>query len=592
MISHFHIPRITRARSGATTQRNDTGTHSRGPWHQRLASAVRRRAIRRSRAIGGVVAGLLATLVITGVTAPAHAQLMPQRATVIENVRIYTMSDDGEGAAGVIDRGSIVLRGSRIVAVGADVEIPRRANRIDGSGLVATPGLIDVASAVGMTSIGGGSPTLHAYDAFDPYDTINLTEVLRNGVTTIHVAPRSAGLGGQSSIIRLERRSSGDAGGRIGSAFRERVALFINLDSSARTLDRLNRVNQIRSIFRAARLHQEALETYEEELAEYIKKIEERSEASDKQSGNGESTPSGENGPRPAPAPEAEPNRRRGSQPGPRPRTGSDLLDTNSIDGDSAVSMAALQDPRQRRRPPQRGRQSGGEGGGDDGDDELKKPERPARNPAHETLIRVLEHELPVHIEADRSEDILNALKIAAEFNIRIVLEGASEAHLVADAIADADVPVVLAPPADTAIAASVLARQQRHAALGLDDDIVGALDRQGVTWVLGTGGRDAAAGRFLLMQAQRLAQRTPTGSVRGSGGIDPLALVTAQAADFLGIGDDVGRLKAGTYADIVLWTGDPLDPASHVQQVYIGGRLVYEHADRRAADDRQGGAE
>ena len=64
-----------------------------------------------------------------------------------------------------------------------------------------------------------------------------------------------------------------------------------------------------------------------------------------------------------------------------------------------------------------------------------------------EILVQVLDGELPAFIQAHRSHDIMTALRLAEEFGLNVVLEGASEAYLVTQEIADAGVPVVLHPP-------------------------------------------------------------------------------------------------------------------------------------------------
>jgi imidazolonepropionase-like amidohydrolase len=58
--------------------------------------------------------------------------------------------------------------------------------------------------------------------------------------------------------------------------------------------------------------------------------------------------------------------------------------------------------------------------------------------------------------------------------------------------------------------------------------------------------------------------------------GDDPLALVTADAARFLGL-DGAGVIRRGARADLVLWTADPLDPAASVASVWVEGRPAFE---------------
>ena len=62
--------------------------------------------------------------------------------------------------------------------------------------------------------------------------------------------------------------------------------------------------------------------------------------------------------------------------------------------------------------------------------------------------------------------------------------------------------------------------------------------------------------------------------------GLDPvtaLRSITINPARVLGLSDRLGSIEAGKDADLVLWSGDPLDVMQRAQQVFIGGRKVME---------------
>jgi imidazolonepropionase-like amidohydrolase len=171
---------------------------------------------------------------------------------------------------------------------------------------------------------------------------------------------------------------------------------------------------------------------------------------------------------------------------------------------------------------------------------------------------------MPVRVLAYRSCDILNALELAEEFSFDLILEGTIEAHLVAEQIADANVPVVLG--------------RMDHAGTRRNDvfrravlDQGAALSQVGASWIVGSG-PTAGRARFLAQNAQLAAAHN---RIR-----DPLKLITADAADVLKVTGHIGRLHPGMLADFVVWSGDPLDPASKVLRVYVGGALVYERVD------------
>jgi len=203
--------------------------------------------------------------------------------------------------------------------------------------------------------------------------------------------------------------------------------------------------------------------------------------------------------------------------------------------------------------------------GGGDKKEEIKKPAEPKYDATSETLLRILDHEMPVRIRAANSEDILNAIELAEEFDIRIVLEHAGEAAAIAGALAGADVAVVLDYGSGAHVHAGEMERNLDRVIRGLDD--------AGVEWTLGSGGRSGGAARFLLMQAQLAS--------RHNAERDPIDMLTSEAAAFLGVADQVGRIARGLRADLVIWDRDPLDPAARVDAVYVDGQVAWEREEQ-----------
>lgn len=67
------------------------------------------------------------------------ATAKPTGMTAIVGARIVTMDD-----AGVIERGTILIDGNRIAAIGADVEVPAGARTVDAGGKTILPGFVDI----------------------------------------------------------------------------------------------------------------------------------------------------------------------------------------------------------------------------------------------------------------------------------------------------------------------------------------------------------------------------------------------------------------------------------------------------------------
>jgi len=118
----------------------------------------------------------------------------------IRNATILTVT------RGTIPNGTVVVRGGRIAAVGADVAVPAGVRIIDGTGMYVMPGIIDAHSHMGMDrGVNEGT------DAVTPevtvqlrHDDIQFYRALAGGVTTINVLHGSANvIGGQNAVIKL-----------------------------------------------------------------------------------------------------------------------------------------------------------------------------------------------------------------------------------------------------------------------------------------------------------------------------------------------------------------------------------------------------
>jgi len=461
----------------------------------------------------------------------ARAQLLA-RPLAVENARIVSM----DGA--VIDSGTLLVKGEKIIALGPGVKVPVLARKVDARGGTVSPGLIDVLSALGAGASAGdaASPTRRAEDAFDRYDTAELVDALRNGVTAVYLSPRgSAGICGTGAVLRLAPAATRQES--FGRVLGSQAALSIDLGSASSAVARLKMLTAVDKQFRDALQYRRSLEEYEEKLEEYKKKLKER--AAKKKPPK--KKPPKKEPPKKEP-PKKKPAKEEEKSPSAKP-TAEDKKEENKKKEEGAKPADAKKEEEAK----------------------LKKPPRPARNPRLALLLRAIDHEMPVRIRAHRSEDILNALELAEKLSLDLILEGATEAHLVAGQIADADVPVVLGTMARSGVRRDDLLRRAVR-------DQGAVLSAAGVRWVVGSGGQTAASARFVALNAQLAAAHNPAHN--------PLEFVTVRAAEVLRVGDQIGRLRPGLLADFVLWSGDPLDPATKVLRVYVGGALVYQAPD------------
>jgi imidazolonepropionase-like amidohydrolase len=180
---------------------------------------------------------------------------------------------------------------------------------------------------------------------------------------------------------------------------------------------------------------------------------------------------------------------------------------------------------------------------------------QPLSAPAEEleALGPVLKGELPVIAIANRASDIANALRLARDYRLRLVIRGGVEAWKVAPDLAAAKVPVILQPINDI----------PSFDGLGARFDAAALLDRAGVSVIIAD---EETGGPRNLRWAAGHAVRF------GMPWDHALAAITLAPAKALGVEDRYGSLDAGRVANVVVWTGDPLDFSSHAEHVFIRG--------------------
>ena len=181
-----------------------------------------------------------------------------------------------------------------------------------------------------------------------------------------------------------------------------------------------------------------------------------------------------------------------------------------------------------------------------------------------EALGPVLDGRVPLMLDADRASDIESALKLARDYNLKLIVTGAAEAWIVADKLAAAHVPVMTGAMNNI---------PETFASLGTRQENAGLLRRAGVTVLIignaGGGDEDAFNVRNLRFEA---GNAVAYGMTRD----DALRAITLTPAEVFGVADRVGSLQAGKDADVVVWSGDPFEFASQPEHVFIRGREVH----------------
>ena len=178
-----------------------------------------------------------------------------------------------------------------------------------------------------------------------------------------------------------------------------------------------------------------------------------------------------------------------------------------------------------------------------------------------EVLVKVLDHELPWCQHVHRADDMHTAIRLADEFGYRLIINHCTEGHLLADEIAARDIPVISGP---------LMTSRSKVEVGNKTLATPGILDRAGVKVALTTD-HPVIPIEFLVYQAILCVK---DGMDRDSA----IRALTVNPAEIMGLDDRVGSLRPGLDADVVVWSGDPLDIMSRAQRVFVGGREVYTY--------------
>ena len=195
--------------------------------------------------------------------------------------------------------------------------------------------------------------------------------------------------------------------------------------------------------------------------------------------------------------------------------------------------------------------------------DSAEEGKEPARDLRLEALGEVLNGNKPLLLTAHRHQDIGAALRLAEEFQFTLILDGASEAHLMIGDIKDAGISVIVHPT------------MMRSGGDGenMTMEMAAILNREGIPFAIQSGFESyVPKTRVVLFEAAMAA-------AYGLPFEQALEAITVDAAKILGIEDRVGSLEVGKDADLALFDGDPFEYVTHCTGVVIDGQIVSDIA-------------
>lgn len=173
-----------------------------------------------------------------------------------------------------------------------------------------------------------------------------------------------------------------------------------------------------------------------------------------------------------------------------------------------------------------------------------------------EALIPVANGDMPLIVTVHRASDIQQVLRLAREEGVKLILDGAEEGWLVASDIAAAGVPVLLNPVSNLPANFEVRAARMENAA---------ALDAAGVVIAIkGNEGSVHRARETRFNAGNAVSHGLPYASA--------IAAITVNPARIFGMAGQFGQIAPGAAGDVVVWSGDPLEPLSQPSAVFVNG--------------------
>ena len=187
-----------------------------------------------------------------------------------------------------------------------------------------------------------------------------------------------------------------------------------------------------------------------------------------------------------------------------------------------------------------------------------KEPPKDLRS---DIMMRVVKGDVRLLFTAHKVQDIMTALRLAKEFNLKIVLDGASEAPLVISDIKAAGIPVIVH---------ATMARAGGDTD-SLSIETASKLKAAGIAVALQSGYEGyVPKTRIILFEAAMAA-------ANGLGPKGALESITIDAARILGLDSRIGSIAAGKDADIAMYDGDPFEFSTHCIGTIINGQVVSE---------------
>lgn len=188
-----------------------------------------------------------------------------------------------------------------------------------------------------------------------------------------------------------------------------------------------------------------------------------------------------------------------------------------------------------------------------------KVEDRPKFDFQMEALIPVFEKKIPLKAHAHRVDDIYTAIRIAKEFDLKLTLDHVTEGHMMVEDLKKEQVGCIVGPSFGTRSKVELEHKSFETAKV---------LTEAGIQVAIMTD--------HPVIPIEHLNMAAAYCVKVGMDHYDALKALTINPAEILGVADRIGSIAVGKDADMVLWSGDPLDVKQEVIWSMIDGEIVY----------------
>ena len=179
-----------------------------------------------------------------------------------------------------------------------------------------------------------------------------------------------------------------------------------------------------------------------------------------------------------------------------------------------------------------------------------------------ECWLPVLNNQIPMKAHAHRADDILTAIRIAKEFNVRLTIDHCTEGHLIADEIKNSGFPAIVGP---------ALASRNKIEIQNMDFKTAGLLNKKGIKVAITTD--------HPVTRIQYLPICAGFAVKEGLDMEEGLKAITINAAEICNVADRVGSIEVGKDADIAIFDGNPMETFTNTIYTIINGEIVYDRS-------------